>query len=326
MLHLFTAIASVFAALVTGAAPADAQTWPARPVKIIVPSPPGDGSDTAARLIGEKLSAALGQPFVVENMPGSGGVIGTQAAVKAPADGYTLIMGNAGSHGINAAIFPKLSYDPIGDFAAVSMIFRAPNIFVAAPTLGVKSLAELIALAKSRSDPLNYASGGNGSSAHLNAEYLKLLAKIQGKHVPYRGASPALNDIVAGHVQFMSVNLPPALQLVKTGKIVPLAVTSAKRSSQLPDVPTVAESGFPGYETIAWFGLLAPKATPADVITRLHGAIVKACAEADIRSKLEALGGEVVCNPPAEFGAYITNDVKRWKEVANEAKIRLEQQ
>jgi tripartite-type tricarboxylate transporter receptor subunit TctC len=175
-----------------------AQEWPTKPVRIIVPSAAGDGSDTAARVIGDKLSEAFKQPFVIENMGGAGGVVGTQAAAKAASDGYTFIMGNAGSHGINAAVYTKLSYDPINDFAPVSLIFRAPNIFVATPSLNVKSLADLIKLLKEKPGELNYASGGNGSSAHLNAEYLKLLTGADAKHVPYRGASPALNDIVAG--------------------------------------------------------------------------------------------------------------------------------
>jgi tripartite-type tricarboxylate transporter receptor subunit TctC len=301
-----------------------AQEWPTKPVRIIVPSAAGDGSDTAARVIGDKLSEAFKQPFVIENMGGAGGVVGTQAAAKAASDGYTFIMGNAGSHGINAAVYTKLSYDPINDFAPVSLIFRAPNIFVATPSLNVKSLADLIKLLKEKPSELNYASGGNGSSAHLNAEYLKLLTGTDAKHVPYRGASPALNDIVAGHVQFMSVNLPPALPLVKAGNIVPLAVTTAKRSPQLPDVPTVAESGFPDYETVAWFGLLAPKGVPDAIITRLHTAIIDACTKQDVRAKLEGLGGEVVCNTPVVFGAMLSADVARWKRVSDAAKIRID--
>jgi tripartite-type tricarboxylate transporter receptor subunit TctC len=291
---------------------------------MIVPSAAGDGSDTAARVIGEKLSETFKQPVVVENMGGAGGVVGTQAAARAAADGYTFIMGNAGSHGINAAVYTKLSYDPIADFVPVSLVFRAPNIFVATPSLGVKTLAELIAKLKAEPGKLNYASGGNGSSAHLNAEYLKMLTATDAKHVPYRGASPALNDLVAGHVQFMSVNLPPALPLVKAGNLVPLAVTTAKRSPQLPDVPTVAESGFPDYETVAWFGLLAPKGVPADIIARMHAAVVDACGKADVRTKLEGLGGEVVCNTPDVFGAMLTADVTRWKRVAEAASIKVD--
>jgi tripartite-type tricarboxylate transporter receptor subunit TctC len=321
MMHKLLVALTLF---VGTAVSAVAQTWPDKPIRMIVPSAAGDGSDTAARVIGEKLSETFKQPVVVENMGGAGGVVGTQAAARAAADGYTFIMGNAGSHGINAAVYTKLSYDPIADFVPVSLVFRAPNIFVATPSLGVKTLAELIAKLKAEPGKLNYASGGNGSSAHLNAEYLKMLTATDAKHVPYRGASPALNDLVAGHVQFMSVNLPPALPLVKAGNLVPLAVTTAKRSPQLPDVPTVAESGFPDYETVAWFGLLAPKGVPADIIARMHAAVVDACGKADVRTKLEGLGGEVVCNTPDVFGAMLTADVTRWKRVAEAASIKVD--
>jgi tripartite-type tricarboxylate transporter receptor subunit TctC len=323
MIHIRSILVLGFLALVA-ALPAAAQDWPSKPLRIIVPSAAGDGSDTAARVIGEKLAESLKQAVVIENIGGAGGVVGTQAAARAAPDGYTFIMGNAGSHGINAAVYPKLSYDPVADFLPISVVFRAPNIFVATPGLGVKSLAELVALAKSKPGALNYASGGNGSSAHLNAEYLKLLTGIDVKHVPYRGASPALNDLVAGHVQFMSVNLPPALPLVKAGNLVPLAVTTLERSPQLPDVPTVAESGFAGYETVAWFGLLAPKGTPEPVIKRMHAAIAAACALPDVRQKLEGLGGSVICNTPEAFGTAMRADVERWKKVSTAAQIRVE--
>lgn len=321
---LFTRLFCVVVAMAVLGPMAMAQEWPTKAVKIIVPSTPGDGSDITARLFADKLAETFKQPFVVENKPGAGGVIGTEAAAKSPADGYTFIMGNAGSHGINAAIYSKLPYDVINDFAAVSLIFRAPNIFVANNDLGVKTLADLVRLAKSRPEKLNYASGGNGSSAHLNSEYLKLLAGFDASHVPYRGASPALNDVAAGHVNFMSANLPPALALVKGGRLTPLAVTTLTRSPALPDVPTVAESGFPEFETIAWFGLLAPKGTPGDVIAKLHREVARICALPDLRGKLEGLGGDAVCNTPDEFGQRIRADVARWKKVAAAANVKID--
>lgn len=301
----------------------NAADWPTRTIRLIVPSVPGDGSDSAARVIAQSLETTLAQPFVVENMSGAGGVVGTQAAAKAAPDGYTLIMGNAGSNGINAAVYTKLNFDPVEDFAPISMIYRAPNIFVAANGLGVKTLGELITIAKAKATKLNYASGGNGSSAHLNTEYMKLLGGFDAAHVPYRGASLALNDILAGHIDFMAVNLPPAMQLVQTHKIVGLAVTTSARSPLLPAVPTVAESGFPGYETVAWFGLLAPKGLPPPIIETLHREIAKACRAAEVIDKLAALGGEVVCNTPAEFAAIIRSDVDRWRKVVREANIRV---
>lgn len=305
---------------------ASAQQWPERQVTIIVPSAPGDGSDIAARLIAEKLKSALGQPFVIENRLGAGGVVGSAAAARAAPDGYTFIMGNAGSHGINAATYANIPYDVMRDFAPVSLVYKAPNIFIASTKLPVKSMAELISYAKANPGKLSYASGGSGSSAHMNSEYLKVLTGIEATHVPYRGAGPALNDIVSGQVEFMAVNLPPAIGLVTSGQVTPLAVTTAKRAPALPNVPTVAESGFAGYETVAWFGLLGPQGVPPAIVERLHAEIVKACADTQIQEKLAVLGGETVCNSPAEFKAFLAADIARWKDVAGKAGVTLQAQ
>jgi tripartite-type tricarboxylate transporter receptor subunit TctC len=301
-----------------------AQSWPERQVTIIVPSAPGDGSDIAARLIGEKLRIALGQAFVIENRMGAGGVVGSAAAAKAPADGYTFIMGNAGSHGIIPATYAGVPYDALRDFAPVSLIYKAPNIFIASKTLPVSSLAELVAYAKANPGKLSYASGGSGSSAHMNSEYLKVLTGIEATHVPYRGAGPALNDIVSGQIEFMAVNLPPAIGLVTSGKVTPLAVTTRVRAAALPQVKTVAESGFPDYETVAWFGLLAPTGVPEPVIARLHAEVAKACRDAEVQQKLSVLGGETVCSTPAEFRGFLAADIARWKDVATKAGVTLE--
>lgn len=305
---------------------ASAQQWPERQVTIIVPSAPGDGSDIAARLIAEKLKSALGQPFVIENRLGAGGVVGSAAAARAAPDGYTFIMGNAGSHGINAATYANIPYDVMRDFTPVSLVYKAPNIFIASTKLPVKSMAELISYAKANPGKLSYASGGSGSSAHMNSEYLKVLTGIEATHVPYRGAGPALNDIVSGQVEFMAVNLPPAIGLVTSGQVTPLAVTTAKRAPALPNVPTVAESGFAGYETVAWFGLLGPQGVPPAIVERLHAEIVKACADTQIQEKLAVLGGETVCNSPAEFKAFLAADIARWKDVAGKAEVTLQAQ
>lgn len=305
---------------------ASAQQWPERQVTIIVPSAPGDGSDIAARLIAEKLKSALGQPFVIENRLGAGGVVGSAAAARATPDGYTFIMGNAGSHGINAATYANIPYDVMRDFTPVSLVYKAPNIFIASTKLPVKSMAELISYAKANPGKLSYASGGSGSSAHMNSEYLKVLTGIEATHVPYRGAGPALNDIVSGQVEFMAVNLPPAIGLVTSGQVTPLAVTTAKRAPALPNVPTVAESGFAGYETVAWFGLLGPQGVPPAIVERLHAEIVKACADTQIQEKLAVLGGETVCNSPAEFKSFLATDIARWKDVAGKAGVTLQAQ
>jgi tripartite-type tricarboxylate transporter receptor subunit TctC len=315
---------AAFASAVTSSV--SAQSWPERQVTIIVPSSPGDGSDIAARLIGDKLRQALGQPFVIENRTGAGGVVGSAAAAKAPADGYTFIMGNAGSHGIIPATYAAIPYDALRDFATVSLIYKAPNIFIASKKLPVTSMAELVAHAKANPGKLSYASGGNGSSAHMNSEYLKVLTGIEATHVPYRGAAPALNDIVSGQVEFMAVNLPPAIGLVKSGQVTPLAVTTRKRAATLPEVRTVEESGFAGYETVAWFGLLAPTGVPEPIIARLHAEIGKACADKEVQDKLAVLGGETVCSTPSEFRTFLTADIARWKDVAGKANITLQPQ
>jgi tripartite-type tricarboxylate transporter receptor subunit TctC len=301
-----------------------AQAWPQRPVKIVVPSPPGDGSDAVARAIADKLAIALGQPFVVENKPGAGGVIGSSEAAHAPHDGYTLIMGNAGSHGINAAVYTKLNYDPVRDFTPVTLIAESPNVLVANPEAPFKSVQELIAAARARPGKIDFASGGQGSSAHMSMELFKYLTHTDLHHIPYKGATPALTDIIAGTVPVGFFNLPPAMGHIKSGKVHALAVTTSRRWPALPDVPTVAESGVPGFETVAWFGLLAPAGTPQAVIDRLAAEIHVIVQMPDVRARIEATGAEAVGSTPAAFATRIHDDVAKWKKVAAAAKIRIE--
>ena len=301
-----------------------AQAWPQRPVKIVVPSPPGDGSDAVARAIADKLAIALGQPFVVENKPGAGGVIGSSEAAHAPHDGYTLIMGNAGSHGINAAVYTKLNYDPVRDFTPVTLIAESPNVLVANPDAPFKSVQELITAAKARPGKIDFASGGQGSSAHMSTELFKYLTHTDLNHIPYKGATPALTDIIAGTVPVGFFNLPPAMGHIKSGKVRALAVTTSKRWSALPDVPTVAEAGVPGFETVAWFGLLAPAGTPHDVIDRLAAEVQKIVKMPDVRARIEATGAQAVGSTPAEFAKRIHDDVDKWKRVAAAAKVQID--
>ncbi len=304
---------------------AAAQDWPTRLITIIVPSAPGDGSDITARVFSEHLRQRLGQPVVIENRSGAGGVVGSSAAARAAPDGYTFVMGNAGSHGINAAVYKSLPYDIERDFAPIALIFQSANIFVADPASGIRSIGDLVSRMREKPGALNYASGGQGTSAHMNAEYLKLLAGgLQANHVPYRGATPALTDVVGGQVQFMAVNLPPAIGLVREGKVAPLAVTSATRNPALPEVPTVAESGFPGYESVAWFGLLAPAGTPQPILDRLGREIAAICTIPEVRQRLEGLGGEAACLPADRFRAVIAADIARWRKVAETAKIAID--
>lgn len=317
------ALVAVVVAAAAIAAPAWGQAWPARAVKIVVPSAPGDGSDLMARTLGAKLAEQLGQPFVIENRPGAGGIIGSEAVAKSAPDGYTLIVGNAGSHSINAALYPKLSYSPERDFVAVAMLMTAPNALVVNPQLPIRSVREMVDYAKSKPG-LGYASGGIGSSAHLNMEAFRVATGIDVVHVPYKGSTPALTDIMAGQVPFMFVNLPPAVPLAKSAKIRVLAVTSRERSPLLPDVPTVIESGFPGFETMAWFGLLAPAGTSRDIVAKLNAEVARAMQTAEWKERIASLGGDTGPAPPEAFAERIRSDVARWRKVVAATGMKAE--
>jgi tripartite-type tricarboxylate transporter receptor subunit TctC len=315
---------ALFVVLLACAAVASAQTWPTRPVRIIVPSPPGDGSDAVARAVADKLTTALGQPFVVENKPGAGGVVGAEQVAHAPADGYTLIMGNAGSHGINAAVYTQLNYDVVRDFAPITLIAQSPNVLVANADAKIRSVKDLIDLARANPGKLDFASGGQGSSAHMSMELFKFMTHTDLNHIPYKGATPALTDIIGGTVPVMFVNLPPAMGHIKSGKVRALAVTTAQRWPALPDVPTVAEAGVPGFETVAWFGLLAPAATPRPVIDRLAREVQAIVQMPDVRARIEATGAAAVGTTPEAFAQRIASDVDKWKRVAAAAKIHID--
>jgi tripartite-type tricarboxylate transporter receptor subunit TctC len=315
-------LAAVILATICAAA-AHAQ-YPNKPIHIVVPSAPGDGSDLTSRLISDKLAAALGAAVIVDNKLGAGGVVGTEFAARQPADGYTLIMANAGSHAINAALYSKLSYDPAKDFVAVALVGAAPNMMSVNPALPVKSVAEFIAYAKANPGAVNYASGGNGSSAHLSAELFKSMTGVSMNHVPYKGSTPALTDLIGGQVQVMIGNLPPMLPHVKAGRLRALAVTTAKRYPGLPDVPTVAESGLAGYETVAWFGLFAPAGTPRDVVVRLNKEVNAIIAQPEIRERLLAIGMEPMPGTPEDFTSRQANDIAKWKKVVAESGAKVD--
>ena len=300
-----------------------AQAYPTKPIRLVAPSTPGDAPDVIARLVAERLSGVLGQQVVVENRPGAGGVVGSEIVAKAAPDGYTLIMGNAGSHGINAAVYSKLPYDILKDFAPVSQIAIAPNIFVVNPALPVHTMPEFIAYAKARPGQLSYASGGNGSSSHMSMELLKSMAGIDIVHVPYKGSTPALTDVISGQDAVMSVNMPPAVPHVKAGTLRALAVTTRTRAPSMPDLPTVAET-LPGYETVAWFGVLAPAGTPKDVINRLSVEIAKIARSPDMRERLAGMGAEPVGGTPEEFGAVMARDIAKWTALSKSVGIKID--
>jgi len=292
-----------------------AQAYPTKPIRLIAPFAAGGGADYVARVAGQKIGAALSQPVVIDNRGGAGGAIGTELAARSPADGYTLLLGSQGPFAILPVISTRLAYDPLKDFAPVTVMCSFPFLLVVNPSLPVKSVQELIALARAKPGQLNFGSPGNGATTHLATELLKVLAKIDVVHVPYKGVAPAVADLLGGQLQFMSGDLSTLMPQVKAGKLRALAVTGAKRSTLVPDLPTIAESGVPGYEASGWFGVIAPAAAPREVVARLSAALMKGIMEADARERLAALGGEVVPNTPAEFATRIRDDLAKWRKL-----------
>lgn len=300
-----------------------AQTYPVKPVRWIVPSTPGDGSDIMARLLSDRVGRALGQPVVIDNKPGAGGVLGSEQAARAPADGYTMIVGNAGSHGINAAIYGKLTYDVLKDFAPVALICTAPNVMVVSPAIKARNVAEFIAYAKANPGKLNYASGGVGSSAHMSAELFKSMTGTEMTHVPYKGSAPAVAALLGDEVNVMIGNLPPWSAHIKAGKVRALAVTTAARYQALPEVPTLAES-LPGFETVAWFAVFAPAGTPKPVIERMNREINAALAMPEVRERLATSNCDPEPGTPESLGTRVAGDVARWKKLAADKNIRAD--
>ena len=300
-----------------------AQAWPSKPLRWVVPSAPGDGSDTTGRLIAERVARELGQQVVIDNKPGAGGVLGSEFVAKSSADGYTMIVGNAGSHGINAAIYTKLTYDVVKDFVPVALICTAPNVMVVSPATKVSNVAEFVAYAKANAGKVNYASGGIGSSSHLSGELFKSLAGVDMTHIPYKGASPAVTAVLADEVNVMIGNLPPWSAHIKAGTVRAIAVTTAKRHASLPEVPALAEA-LPGFETVAWFGVLAPAGTPRAVVERVNVAINQALELADVKARLATLGCDPAGTTPEAFAGRVNGDVARWKKLAAEKQIRAD--
>jgi len=302
---------------------AHAETYPARPIRMLVAFPPGGGTDIVARMIAPPLGEALGQNVVVENHGGASGTIGTELAAHAAPDGYTLLMGNVAPNAINAGLFPRLPYDAVADFAPVSLVATTPNILVVHPSVPARSVGELIALARRSPGKLNFASAGSGTSSHLAGELFHAMAHVDIVHVPYKGAGPAMLDVLSGQVQVYFATLPAALPHVRSGQLVALAVTGAQRSAALPDLPSVAES-LPGYEASTWYGLLAPARTPQANVARLHRALVASLATPELRERLVAQGFEPIGSSPQEFAATIRSDVAKWGKVIRDAGIRPE--
>ena len=317
-----TAFVSLVFMAATTSAPA--QQYPTKAVRLIVGFPAGGTSDIMARLTGQKLSEAWGQTFIIDNRPGAGGNIGTELVAKAAPDGYTLLVSPGSTLTSNPAVYSKVPFDTVRDFAPVTMIAGVPNALVVHPSVPASNVKELIALAKSRPGQLAYASTGAGQSTHLSAELLKTSAGINMIHVPYKGSAPALTDIVAGQVSVMFDNLPSVLPFIKSGRLKPLAVSSAARSRAVPEVPTVAESALPGFDVTVWFAVLAPAATPREIVNRLNAEVVKAIKTQDMRERLAQQGAEAIGNTPEDFAAIIKRDLAKWAKVVKDANIKLD--
>ena len=312
-----------FAASAAFCTAAFAQDYPSRPIKVIVPFPAGQASDTIARMVGERLAKSLGQPVLVDNKPGAGGNIGTDAGAKAPADGYTLTMATAALP-IGKHVYRKLPFDPARDFVPVTLMTITPLVLVTRADFPARSVAELVEYTKKNPGKVTFASSGVGTSHHLSGELFKALAGVDLLHVPYKGSPPAHLDLMGGSVDIMFDNIVPVSPHVKQGKLKALAVTTKTRAAALPEVPTMAEAGFPAFEAVAWFGLLAPTGTPKPIVDRLNREVVAILRSPDIRERLAAMGATTVGDSPEEFGRFMAAEIDKWGPIVRRAQIELE--
>lgn len=301
-----------------------ADSFPSRPLRLIVPFPPGGGTDIIARMVSQRLNDAFGMQVVVDNRGGASGIIGTELAVRANPDGHTLLIGSVSTICINASLYKKLPFDTVKDLAPVSLVASTPSMLVVGNTIAAKSVKELIALAKAKPGQLHYASPGSGSSAHLGGELFKQAAGIDIQHVPYKGTGPAVTDLVSGQVAMFITNMPSVLPMVKANRLRALAVTSLQRSALVPDLPTVAESGIPGFEVIVWYGVLAPAATPKPIISRVNQEVRKMSGMQDVKERLSVQGAEAVSSTPEEFAKRIRDDLMKWGKIVKASGARVD--
>lgn len=319
---LFQAVLAAIWAITN--ASALAQTYPTKPIRLIVPYPPGGGTDIFARLLGAKLGETLGQQLVIENRAGAAGVLGADAAAKAAPDGYTLVVGQASNLAINPHMMSKLPYDPLKDFAPITLIATSPSLLVVHPSLPARSVKDLVALAKARPGSINYASAGNGSPGHLAAEYFRKVANINLVHIPYKGATPAMLDVIAGQTSLYFTSPVAAQPYVQSGRLRQLAVTSAQRFPPLPDVPAIAEAGYRDFDMTSWWGLLAPAGVAKEIIARLHAEAVKALTTAEMKERLAGQGAMVVTGTPEQFAAYIKSEIANWGRIVTVSGARMD--
>ena len=310
--------------IAAGFACAQSSVYPVKPVRWVVPFPPGGSADIMGRMIGQELAKALGQQVVIENRAGASAIVGSEYVAKSPPDGYTLLQANVSQMTIHPSLYPRLPYDPLKDFAPVTVLGIVTSVVVTTPSLPVSSVKELLALAKKRPGQLNFTSSGAGSSTHLTGELLKQRAGVAMTHINYKGSGPALTDVMGGFVEIMFENLPSALPFINAGKLKVLAVTGKERSPVLKAVPTLAESGFPGFDMVSWQALVAPAATPRPVIDRLNAEVARVLKTPEMREKMTGLGTEVVANSPEQFAQYLREETAKWSKIVKDAGIKLE--
>ncbi|MDB5864560.1 MAG: tripartite tricarboxylate transporter substrate binding protein [Betaproteobacteria bacterium] len=321
--HVAFAVAAALLSCAAGAQ-GTAQSFPTKPVRIIVAFPPGGGTDIVARILGQKLGESWGQQAIVDNRAGASGVIGTEAAARAAPDGYTWFMGTMGNLTVNQHLYQKMPVDPQRDLTAMSQVVAVHFVMVSHPSLPAKNVKDLIALARARPGLINYSSSGPGGAPHLGGELLKSMAGINLVHIPYKGSGPSFTDLLGGQVSLTFDSLVQAYPYIKAGRLNALAVLGSKRSKLLPQTPTIAESGVPGYELTNWFGLVVPSATPRELIQRLHGDVSKALAQPDVRDKLQAMGADVIGSNPEQFAGFMREETAKWAKVVRQANIRAE--
>lgn len=300
------------------------QAYPTKPIRMICPFPPGGTTDVVARLVAQKLTEAWKEQVIVDNRAGAGGIIGTEMAAKAAADGYTVLLGSITTHAVNPALYKKLNFDPVKDFTPVTLVVSSPQLLAVHPSVAAKSVKDLIALAKAKPGQLNYGSAGVGTSPHLTFELFKSMAGIEAVHVPYKGTGPAITELVGGQVQMMITGVVALMPHVKSGKLRGLAVTSAKRVAALPDLPTVAESGVPKFDVSSWFGVFLPAGVPKPILTKMNGEIRRIVDIPDVRQKLVSQGADPETNTPEEFAAYVKSEMAKWGKVVRDTGARAD--